>query len=121
MLKHWMSNMTQYCRHLCTNLQPVNHYLPYFYVPLPGSIRPEDKCCPASGSECSSPGCDVSEQPEFISSAYKVIEPQHPKLVCCRYDDIMQTQAPSKRFERSYADHLPLYLQSETYRRQGGS
>lgn len=41
MLKHWMGNMTHYCRHLCTSLQPVNHYLPYFSVPLPGSSGPK--------------------------------------------------------------------------------
>ncbi|EAZ2923937.1 hypothetical protein B5648_22945 [Salmonella enterica] len=61
----------------------------------------------------------MSEQPEFISSAFKVIEPQHSKLVSCRYDDIIQTLVPSKPFKPSYADHLTLYRQSETYRRQG--
>ncbi len=35
--------------------------------------------------------------------------------ISCRH------RPPSKRFERSYADHLPLYLQSETYRHHGGS
>ncbi|ENA54418.1 transposase IS66 family protein [Escherichia coli 2726950] len=57
--------------------------------PLPASlpretrvIRPEEECCPACGGELSSLGCDVSEQLELISSAFKVIETQRPKLAC---------------------------------------
>ena len=108
--------------------------------PLPASlprearvIRPEEECCPACGGELSSLGCDVSEQLELISSAFKVIETQRPKLACCRCDHIVQAPVPSKPIARSYAgagllahvvtgkyaDHLPLYRQSEIYRRQG--
>ncbi|MCI5353603.1 IS66 family transposase, partial [Escherichia coli] len=96
-------------------------------------IRPEEECCPASGGELSSLGCDVSEQLELIHSAFKVIETQRPKLACCRCDHIVQAPVPSKPIARSYAgagllahvvagkyaDHLPLYRQSEIYRRQG--
>ncbi|EEY3544449.1 transposase, partial [Escherichia coli] len=108
--------------------------------PLPASlpretrvIRPEEECCPACGGELSSLGCDVSEQLELISSAFKVIETQRPKQACCRCDHIVQAPVPSKPIVRSYAgagllahvvtgkyaDHLPLYRQSEIYRRQG--
>ena len=108
--------------------------------PLPASlpretrvIRPEEECCPACGGELSSLGCDVSEQLELISSAFKVIETQRPKLACCRGYHIVQAPVPSKPIARSYAgagllahvvtgkyaDHLPLYRQSEIYRRQG--
>ncbi len=69
--------------------------------PLPASlpretrvIRPEEKCCPACGGELSFLGCDVSEQLELISSAFKVIETQRPKLACCRCDHIVQAQNP---------------------------
>ncbi|EAM7164478.1 IS66 family transposase, partial [Salmonella enterica] len=96
-------------------------------------IRPEEECCPACGGELSPLGCDVSEQLELISSAFKVIETQRPKLACCRCDHIVQAPVPSKPIARSYAgagllahvvtgkyaDHLPLYRQSEIYRRQG--
>ncbi|HAW4997235.1 TPA: IS66 family transposase [Escherichia coli] len=108
--------------------------------PLPASlpretrvIRPEEECCPACGGDLSPLGCDVSEQLELISSAFKVIETQRPKLACCRCDHIVQAPVPSKPIARSYAgagllahvvtgkyaDHLPLYRQSEIYRRQG--
>ncbi|ELD1747336.1 IS66 family transposase, partial [Escherichia coli] len=56
-----------------------------------------------------------------------------PKQACCRCDHIVQAPVPSKPIARSYAgagllahvvtgkyaDHLPLYRQSEIYRRQG--
>lgn len=75
----------------------------------------------------------MSEQLELISSTFKVIETQRPKLACCRCDHIVQAPVPSKPIARSYAgagllahvvtgkyaDHLPLYRQSEIYRRQG--
>ncbi len=75
----------------------------------------------------------MSELLELISSAFKVIETQRPKLACCRCDFIVQAPVPSKPIIRSYAgpgllahivtgkyaDHLPLYRQSEIYRRQG--
>ena len=75
----------------------------------------------------------MSEQLELISSAFKVIETQRPKLACCRCDHIVQAPVLSKPIARSYAgagllahvvtgkyaDHLPLYRQSEIYRRQG--
>lgn len=61
----------------------------------PRVIRPEEECCPACGGELSSLGCDVSEQLELISSAFKVIETQRPKLACCRCDHIVQAPVPS--------------------------
>jgi len=71
----------------------------------------------------------VSEQLEFISSAFKVIETQRPKLACCGCDHIVQTSMPSKLAERSYAgpgllahivtvkfaEHTPLTTGSRKY------
>lgn len=58
--------------------------------PLPDSLpretrtlSPAQTVCPACGGELSVLGCDVSEQLELISSAFKVIETQRPKLTCC--------------------------------------
>ncbi|WP_270354621.1 IS66 family transposase, partial [Escherichia coli] len=39
----------------------------------------------------------------LISSAFKVIETQRPKLACCRCDHIVQAPVPSKPIVRSYA------------------
>ncbi len=112
--------------------QSFNRYRPHFPV-KPGLSGRKRNASAACGGECSSLGCDVSEQLELISSAFKVIETQRPKLACCRCYYIVQAPVPSKPIARSYAgsgalahvvtgkyaDHLPLYRQSEIYRRQG--
>ncbi len=108
--------------------------------PLPATVPretrvlpPQESACPACGGGLSPLGCDISEQLELISSAFKVIETQRPKLSCCRCDSIVQSPMPSKPIERSYvgpgllarivtakfAEHTPHYRQSEIYRRQG--
>ncbi len=78
--------------------------------PLPASLpretltlSPAETTCPACGGELNALGCDVSEQLELISSAFKVIETQRPKLACCSCDHIVQASMPSKPIERSYA------------------
>lgn len=108
--------------------------------PLPASLpretrtlTPEETTCPACGGEPSALACDVSEQLELISNAFKVIETQRPKLSCRKCDHIVQAAMLSKPIERSYAgpgllarvvtakfaEHTPHYRQSEIYRRQG--
>ncbi len=130
--KRWVSNMTRYCHPPCASLQPVNRYRPHFPVKPGLSGRKRNAVLPVVVNS-SSLGCDVSEQLELISSAFKVIETQRPKQACCRCDHIVQAPVPSKPIARSYAgagllahvvtgkyaDHLPLYRQSEIYRRQG--
>jgi transposase len=97
------------------------------------TIPPAEKSCPECGGELHALGCDISEQLEIISSAFKVIETQRPKLACGQCDCIVQSPMPSKPLERSYAgpgllarivtakfaEHTPLYRQSEIYNRQG--
>ncbi|MDE1487682.1 IS66 family transposase [Xenorhabdus bovienii] len=97
------------------------------------SLSPAEKNCPECGGELHALGCDISEQLEIISSAFKVIETQRPKLACGRCDGIVQSPMPSKPIERSYAgpgllarivtakfaEHTPLYRQSGIYNRQG--
>lgn len=108
--------------------------------PLPASLphetrklSPPETACPDCGGELRPLGCDVSEQLELISSTFKVIETQRPKLTCCCCEHIVQAPMPSKPIERSYAgpgllarivtakfaEHTPHYRQSEIYRRQG--
>ena len=78
--------------------------------PLPASLPretrtlpPAETTCPACGSDLSPLGCDVSEQLELISSAFKVIETQRLKLACCSCDHFVQAGMPSKPIERGYA------------------
>ncbi|MDQ0627628.1 UNVERIFIED_ORG: transposase IS166 family protein [Pantoea agglomerans] len=97
------------------------------------TLPPTETACPACVGKLSALGCDVSEQLELISSAFKVIETQRPKLACCSCDHIVQAAMSSKPIERSYAgpgllalintakfaEHTPHYRQSEIYSRQG--
>jgi len=78
-------------------------------------------------------GEDTSEMLEYVPSHFKVIRHIRPKLACTRCDKIIQASAPSRPIARGlagprllahvlvskYADHLPLYRQSQIYARSG--
>ncbi len=96
-------------------------------------LLPAETSCPACGGVLKEMGETISEQLDIINTAFKVIETIRPKRACSRCDHIVQAPVPSKPIARSYAgagllahivtgkyaDHLPLYRQSEIYRRQG--
>ncbi len=70
---------------------------------------------------------------EYVPAHFKVLQTVRPKLSCTRCDVIVQHPAPSRPIDRGlagpgllahvlvskYADHLPLYRQSEIYQREG--
>src|SRR5690348_3599490 len=70
---------------------------------------------------------------EYVPARFKVVRHVRPKLSCTRCDTIVQAEAPSRPIARGlagpgllahvlvskYADHLPLYRQSEIYAREG--
>jgi transposase len=90
-------------------------------------------CCPDCGSKLRHFGEDVSEQLEYIPDSFKVIRHVRPKFSCTGCDRLVEAPAPSRPIERGlagpgllahvivskFADHLPLYRQSEIYARQG--
>src|SRR4030081_3480184 len=94
---------------------------------------PTEKACRECGGELRKLGEDVSEMLEYIPASFKVIRHVRPKLCCTRCDAILQAAAPSRPIDRGlagpgllahvlvakYADHLPLYRQSEIYAREG--
>ena len=94
---------------------------------------PAGEACSACGGGLSKLGEDVSEMLEYIPASFKVIRHVRPKMCCTRCDTIMQAPAPSRPIDRGlagpgllahvlvskYADHLPLYRQSEIYAREG--
>lgn len=103
---------------------------------LPREIEthaPQHTACPACGGTLSKLGEDVSEILEYVPAQFKVIRQVRPKLACTACDTIVQAPAPSRPIERGlagpgllahvlvskYADHLPLYRQSEIYERVG--
>ena len=130
--KRWVSNMTRYCHPPCASLQPVNRYRPHFPVKPGSSGRKRNAVLPVVvtsvlwGVMCQS-SWSLSAAPLRLS---KHNVRNWPVAGC---DHIVQAPVPSKPIARSYAgagllahvvtgkyaDHLPLYRQSEIYRRQG--
>ena len=78
-------------------------------------------------------GEDVSEQLERIPASYKVIQHVRPKFACGACEQVVQAPAPARPIDQGlpgpgllahvlvskFADHLPLYRQSEIYAREG--
>ena len=94
---------------------------------------PQQDGCSQCGGELRKLGEDVSEMLEYTPASFKVIRHVRPKLSCTKCDVIVEAPAPSRPIERGlagpgllahvlvskYADHLPLYRQSEIYARAG--
>lgn len=94
---------------------------------------PTEEACPDCGGELRKLGEDVSEILERIPPSYKVIQHVRLKMACTKCDVIVQAPAPSRPIERGlagpallahvivskYADHCPLYRQSEIFARDG--
>ncbi len=108
--------------------------------PFPESLPRDEKrllpaasCCPECGGSLSYLGEDAAEQLELMRSAFRVIRTVREKHACTQCDAIVQAPAPSRPIERGiagpgllarvltskYAEHTPLYRQSEIYGRQG--
>ena len=95
--------------------------------------EPPEPTCPDCGGALHQFGEDVSEVLEYVPMHFKVIRHVRPKLSCTRCERLVQAAAPSRPIERGlagpgllthvlvskYADHQPLYRQSEIYARQG--
>ncbi|MBH3039386.1 IS66 family transposase [Serratia marcescens] len=96
-------------------------------------ILPVEAWCPDCGGSLSYLGEDAAEQLELMRSAFRVIRTVREKHACTKCDVIVQAPAPSRPIERGiagpgllarvltskYAEHTPLYRQSEIYARQG--
>src|ERR1700733_11355886 len=94
---------------------------------------PTENACPDCGGELRKLGEDVSEILERVPPTYKVIRHVRLKMACTKCDVIVEAPAPSRPIERGlagpallahvlvskYADHLPLYRQSEIFAREG--
>jgi transposase len=111
-----------------------------FRRPLPEHLprevhthMPDHAACPDCGGRLRELGEDVAEMLEYVRACFKVIRHVRPKLSCEACDRIVQAPAPSRPIDRGlakpgllahvlvakYADHTPLYRQSEIYAREG--
>ena len=89
--------------------------------------------CPECGGGLSKLGEDVTEELEYIPGHFVVNKIIRPRMSCRRCEVISQAPLPSRPIERGhpgpgllahvlvskYADHLPLYRQSQIYAREG--
>jgi transposase len=111
-----------------------------FRRPLPEHLprevhthMPEHDACPDCGGRMRELDADTAEMLEYVRACFKVIRHVRPKLSCDACDRIVQAPAPSRPIDRGlagpgllahvlvskYADHTPLYRQSEIYAREG--
>jgi transposase len=107
---------------------------------LPAHLRrevrihvPEHIACPECGGQLKKLGEDVSEVLDYIPASFVVIRHVRPKMSCRTCSHVVQAAAPSRPVDRGlaeagllahvvtskFADHQPLYRQSQIYGRQG--
>src|SRR5690606_26250057 len=108
---------------------------------LPASVRRAEQGVGAADKSC--PGCkgllhvmgeDVAERLDIVPAQFRVIVTRRPKYACRSCEEVvLQAPAPARLVEggipteatvahvlvSKYADHLPLYRQSQIYARQG--
>ncbi|MGA9891691.1 MAG: IS66 family transposase [Xanthobacteraceae bacterium] len=98
------------------------------------TMTPEDTACPCCRATMTVIGEDTSERLDVIPAQFRVIVTKRPKLACraCA-GTVVQAPAPARLIEGGipteamvahvlvarYADHLPLYRQSQILARQG--
>ena len=94
---------------------------------------PGHESCPDCGGRLRELGEDVAEMLEYVRASFKVLRHVRPKLSCDACDRIVQAPAPLRPIDRGlagpgllahvlvskYADHQPLYRQSDIYAREG--
>lgn len=107
--------------------------------PLPDHLDREDELlspgeeCGRCGGSLKTVGEDVTEELEYVPGRFKVKRIIRPRMACSGCETFVQSPLPSRPIERGrpgpgllahvlvskYADHLPLYRQSQIYAREG--
>ena len=107
---------------------------------LPAHLRrevrthlPADSKCPCCKGELRKLGEDVSEMLEYMPASFFVIRHVRPKMSCRKCSCVVQAPAPERVIDRGlpgpgllahvitskFADHTPLYRQSQIFAREG--
>lgn len=103
------------------------------HLPREDSVLEADTTCPKCGSAMQALGEDISEQLARVAAVFKVIRTIRRKTVCPCGEHISQPPMPGLPITRSiahpslladilvakYADHTPLYRQSQIAERDG--
>ena len=97
-------------------------------------INVTERSCPCCRGQLHVMGEDVSERLDIVPAQFRVLVLRRPKYACRSCEDVVvQAPAPARLIEggipteatvaqvlvSKYADHLPLYRQTQIYARQG--
>ncbi len=94
---------------------------------------PEQNNCPDCGGKLRRMGEDISEMLEYVPANFFVIRHVRPKFSCAHCSSVVQASAPCRPVDKGlpgpgilahvitakYADHVPLYRQTQIYAREG--
>lgn len=119
-------------KHIEEKAKPVRRPLPE-HLPRSNVVHEPACNCPECGAAMKKIGEDVSEVLDYMPACFRVIRHVRPKLACPACERIVQGEAPSRPIDRGlagagllahilvskYADHLPLYRQTQIYAREG--
>ena len=109
--------------------QPLPEHLPRENV----TTNPDPICPECGGEDFRKIADDISEMLEYQPSSFKVIRTYRPRCACTNCEQIVQAEMPSHPIAKGkagpgllahilvqkYANHLPLYRQSQIYEREG--
>jgi transposase len=103
------------------------------HLPRNEEILSPGDACGHCGGKLKKLGDDVTEELEFVPGRFVVNRIVRPRMACSCCEKIVQAPLPSRPIERGrpgpgllahvlvskYADHLPLYRQSQIFDREG--
>ena len=109
--------------------RPIPDHIPRMEVEL----TPSTDACADCGGRLRRIGEDVTEELEYVPGRFIVNRLVRPRLTCSCCERFVQSPLPSRPIERGrpgpgllahvfvskYADHLPLYRQSQIFEREG--
>lgn len=109
--------------------RPIPDHVPRMVV----EISPTADACADCGGQLRRIGEDVTEELEYVPGRFIVNRIVRPRLACACCERFVQAPLPSRPIERGrpgpgllahvlvskYADHLPLYRQSQIFERDG--
>ena len=112
--------------------QPKRKPLPD-HLPRHEEVLSPGDACGQCGGKLKTPGEDVTEELEYVPGRFVVNRMVRPRMACACCESIQQALLPSCPIERGrpgpgllahvlvsrYADHLPLYRQSQILERDG--
>ena len=112
--------------------QPKRRPLPD-HLPRDETVLEVGDACAPCGGKLKRLGEDVTEELEYVPGRFVVNRIVRPRMACACCERITQAALPSRPIERGrpgsgllahvlvnkYADHLPLYRQSQIFAREG--